>query len=687
MMKRILILVWFAVTVVLSTAAQLNTDRLMSMGRSALYFEDYVLSIQYFNQVIRSKPQLVDPYFYRGIAKIQLEDYVGAESDLDVVIERNPFIPMAYYARGFALTHMQRWSDAVSDFTLALQYAPDNALYLMNRVRAFAMSERYPDALADIDYLLRQSPLSVDLHMERGIVQLQSADTIGAFNTFARIIEIDSLSADVWGAYGTAAMMLECDSVALAAFDKSVALGTTNQGTFINRGILNYRHHRYRNALADYDRAVALDSTSSGALFNRALLRTEVGDYNGAENDLSRILALNPQFYEAVYQRAIVYNIIGEDYKAIADYTTLLNRYPAFVPALYGRAEIYDRIGKRKEAFADRDRAYTIRMQHDNGTLASTDTVSVDAQVSDISSRNSITAMVQLFKTNPDEPIGNDDTGVRGMVQNRNVTLVNEPNITLSFYRSKSDNLPIASYNPNLLQETNRKSRKAAQFYLVARDVKLSTSMINLHFESINKLSEQIVRNSDCAHCYFVRALDYATIQDFPNAIDDLTKSIVLDGKNAMAYFCRANIRYKQLEFDTNSASETETFTSVTEKGKPNSISRQSNRETVVPKMNYNSAYELIMRDYDHTLSLAPDFAFAWYNRANLLALQHDYRSAIDNYDRAIAIEPRLAEAYFNRGLTHLLSGNKAKAIRDLSKAGELGIYRAYSIIKRLQSN
>ena len=36
--------------------AQINTDRMMSVGRTALYFEDYVLSIQYFNQVINAKP-------------------------------------------------------------------------------------------------------------------------------------------------------------------------------------------------------------------------------------------------------------------------------------------------------------------------------------------------------------------------------------------------------------------------------------------------------------------------------------------------------------------------------------------------------------------------------------------------------------------------------------------------------
>ena len=52
--------------------SQINTDRVMLMGRNALYYEDYVLSIQRFNMVISAKPYLSEPYFYRGLAKFYL---------------------------------------------------------------------------------------------------------------------------------------------------------------------------------------------------------------------------------------------------------------------------------------------------------------------------------------------------------------------------------------------------------------------------------------------------------------------------------------------------------------------------------------------------------------------------------------------------------------------------------------
>lgn len=56
-MRRIFIFLLF---LPLAVSAQFNTDRLLMVGRSAIYYEDYVLSIQYFNQAISQKPWLYE---------------------------------------------------------------------------------------------------------------------------------------------------------------------------------------------------------------------------------------------------------------------------------------------------------------------------------------------------------------------------------------------------------------------------------------------------------------------------------------------------------------------------------------------------------------------------------------------------------------------------------------------------
>ena len=99
MKKRIILLFFTTLSSVLMLKAQFNTDRLMLTGRSALYYEDYVLSIQYFNQVINAKPYLYEPWFFRGVAKFYLDDFVGAETDVTKAISLNPYISNMYDLR------------------------------------------------------------------------------------------------------------------------------------------------------------------------------------------------------------------------------------------------------------------------------------------------------------------------------------------------------------------------------------------------------------------------------------------------------------------------------------------------------------------------------------------------------------------------------------------------------------
>ena len=120
-----------------SLTAQINTDRVLAIGRNALYFEDYVLSIQYFNQVIRAKSWLAEPYFYRAVAKINLDDYQGAIDDCTLCLQRNPFLTQAYYARGIANQSLDRFDEAIEDYKKGLEFKPEDRQMMINMAMAF----------------------------------------------------------------------------------------------------------------------------------------------------------------------------------------------------------------------------------------------------------------------------------------------------------------------------------------------------------------------------------------------------------------------------------------------------------------------------------------------------------------------------------------------------------------------
>ena len=167
----------------ISLFAQINTDRVLAIGRNALYFEDYVLSIQYFNQVIKSKPWLAEPYFYRAVAKINLDDFKGAEEDCTLCLQRNPFLTQAYYARGIARQSQEKYDEAIDDYQKGLEFKPEDRQMLTELVKLWKNGELTTDKIDRLP--LELSPRRSKhagrccVHKERAVWKYKSLPLLG----------------------------------------------------------------------------------------------------------------------------------------------------------------------------------------------------------------------------------------------------------------------------------------------------------------------------------------------------------------------------------------------------------------------------------------------------------------------------------------------------------------------------
>ena len=99
-----------------------------------------------------------------------------------------------------------------------------------------------------------------------------------------------------------------------------------------------------------------------------------------------------------------------------------------------------------------------------------------------------------------------------------------------------------------------------------------------------------------------------------------------------------------------------------------------------------------VSRQYDYTEAIAdmskaaeivPDIPYILFNLGNLYCLAAEHVRSIDSYTRAIELFPYMGDAYFNRGLVQIYLKDKEKGCIDLSRAGELGVSDAYSVIKK----
>ena len=536
--------------------------------------------------------------------------------------------------------------------------------------------------------MLAKEPKSAILHFEKGRISMSNTDTVTAIQSFDNVVKYDPRNPVGWSARGYLRMATDDTQGALEDLTRSINLGSKWPGDYINRGVLYYKQHNYRGALADYDKAVELDPQNAQCYYNRGMLRNEVGDYNNAWEDFNTAIELEPDNMETYYHRGIVNLQLQRWQEARDDFDKLIGRYPYFLPGYYLAAQACMSLGKTKDAFAYRKTAYELDQNKENlkqqqqASAIDTDVKIAQNQPGNKDRRKEFS---NRAAQNLQEPLEDTefDSELRGTVQKKYADVVNQPNMVLTYYTKGNDIRRTNYYHPAVEAYNNLKVLPST-IKITYQEIALTAEMINRHFGLIDDFSARIGSDPDNADLYFARAIEFALVQDFNSAIDDLNKAISLKPDFMLAYFCRANVRYKLLEYisNTNDVSAAGEI----EYKKPDKVLFGTVQQAQISSENrYKFEFEMIMRDYDKVTELQPDFQYAWYNKANILCTQKDFKAAISHYTKAIEIDPDFAEAYFNRGLTRIFIDDVDNGINDLSKAGEAGIYQAYNLITRLQ--
>ena len=635
--------------------AQYKVDRLILSGKVALHYEDYVLSIQYFNQAISQKPYLWEPWQLRAIAKYYLEDWTGAEADASKAIELNPYITSLYDLRGISRIRLGQYPEAIGDYTKAIGIEPNNRNYWYNRAACYMEQKDYDSALLQLDTIISKWSEYAPPYLLKAEVYLNKKDTLAAEQWVVKSLAVDSFNANAWRVRASLALQREQWKDADDFFSKTLHLRPKDAGSLVNRALARLRLNNLRGAMSDYDDALEHAPNNFLAHYNRGLLRQQVGDDNRAIEDFDYVLTFEPDNVMALFNRATLLDRTGDLRGAIRDYTKVIDKFPNFWTGLRYRAECYRKLGMTAKAEQDEFRILKAQLDKRQGkqTRWSSNKLAAVRKMSDIDPEKYNHVVVE----DETEQVQDYKSEYRGRVQNRQVSEQYQPYIALTLSGGSAGvghttpfDEAAEAWRLGIAPLANAYGFEVPRLGGVGESVGVQTNdVVDLLTESMKKAKDP----RDAANLLLARAVAYSSAQNYQEAMKDISDYLQIEPSSLLALWQRAVCGAMVAEY---------------EKG-------VTPQEAALRKAG-------VMSDFDKLDKMSRDNVYILYCYGTFCARMKDYDKAIELLSKALEADPRMSYAYYNRGLAYLETGKVQQAKADLSKAGELGLYGAYSLMK-----
>lgn len=661
-MRKRIVTILLTLFVTTSAVAQYNRDYFFHIGRKQMMENDFKEAIRTLNMLLRFDPEAYEGYFLRGIAKYNLDDLLGAEYDFTMAIEKNPVFTTAFTYRAITRSRLGNYDDALSDFRDAIELRPDLPNPYYSRGVTRLLNQQFEEAIKDFDNFIRYEKRVAEAYINRGVCYLHLKDTVRAYEDFEQGIRTNRESPLGYNRRGVVLMQQNRFAEAERDFDMAVKCDSTLAMSFFNRALVYNETKRPMLSLADLDRVIQLDSMSSVTYFNRAIIRSSIGDYNRALEDYNKVAMLSPENVLVYYNRALLHQQLGDIERAKADYTKAIELYPDFANAYLGRSYLRYLLRDYRGAKSDRQTAerkiaaYKSRLSDTTYSIYADTTarfnklLSFDSKFGGSSSIDRITSR----RTN------NDKVALLPLFKFTFSQDSVEHTATSRRYHSQYAKDFLERLNNPLLDISCRESNlRADSLVAINRRLKASVQRATASFEEL-----------------FTLAISERLVKQYTSAVNSYGRAIRIAPTNPFVYLNRAVTRAEMIDFI---ASIDNAYQRISIESDPS----QQLHSNIARTYNYDEAIE----DLTEAIRLYPEFAYAYYNRANLLALSGKLPEAYDDYTKAIELNPNFAEAYYNRGLIQIYMKDTRKGCLDISKAGELGIDDAYLVLRDYAGN
>ncbi len=639
MLKKYFFSLIILITLASSASAQLRIDRYLITGRRQLARSEFSSALKTFNQIIRIQDDNWEAWYYRGLTKFYLGDEVGSERDFNQAIGLQPNLAELYLYRGIVQDYRGESYGALEDFNKGLEIDPDDPILHYSRGTTYLKLNNFTRAIEDFDIAIDKNPRMDEAFLNRGIAKAKLLHREEAFLDINEAIMLNPFSAKGHQRKGLLYYEIGNFHEALVSFSEAIQKDSLNVNSLYARALTWNEVDRKDSCISDLNRVINLDPRHAVAIYNRALIRSQMEDYDGAINDYHLVNVLYPNHVLTYFNRGLVWHQKGDNDAALADLTEAIRLYPDFAKAYLARASVYQAIGRREEARNDQMKAQEKIVLNEGKTqdelaLNYADTTIQFEELISLNSNfmRSFSALAGQMEDKEFDPIGFVKINTSG-------ELIIGDNLNVPGYHQLNINLKYPDFDPQVLINYKELSQS------------ISLSEERLFNEAIERLSEKIDRREMKGPSLLLRALIRLEMIQFVQQTGVLNEVVPLQLGNVQAY------------------------------GSGNFSSQVD--------------YSEVEADLTELIKICPEMPAAWFNRGLVRLYSTDFTGSEKDFTQAIELDQQFAEAWYNRGILRLYAQEKKIKIRgaknagclDLSRAGELGLERAYGVINQMCGN
>lgn len=633
--------------------AQWDKDVLEFRGRLALQDGKYAQAIEQFNILAKLDTNAHWTYFYRGIAKFNLGDLRGAKSDFDRSIRLNPIFTNGYHYRAITESRLGDYDKALDDLQMAIELRPGNTGLYFSRGVTYFLSQRFENAIEDFNKYILYEKDDPSAFLNRGASYLFLGDTLKALTDYNKAIKLNRFDAEGYIRRARLYAQQKKYDTAIEDMNKAIDLEQDNTFAYFNRALMYFEISDYNHAMQDLDKVLELEPGNALTLYNRSLIRMQLGDFEGALDDMDRVLNINPNNVLAYFNRAACFIELGRLKSALSDYNKTIELYPDFAKAYMNRSMIENQLGMKKQSKADYETAQKKIREYNASTSSGSSFADTTKKYSSL-----LALDADFAKKDFDDEL----------LQNRDVNIKLKSLYRITFARTKKADREAFS---------NEYENENLDNFLNSSTIPLKISDKN---DDILPSESLYGYKDNRADISFLKGIKYVQDKQYNLALNEYNTAVQDTDTEEKAYYLmnRAVLKAEMIDFIASMESNVQTL-SMDDQG--------AAKARVSDKVEKNYDYTEPIADLLEAEKIAPDLAYIHFDLANLYCLSSQMVTALNYYEKAIQEYPQMGEAYYNRALVLIFIKDKEKGCIDLSRAGELGIKDAYSVISKYCSD